>query len=163
LFAPVSRVAKVLKPKFEWKESDEDSDASLAISAGRSPINTPRFKRKSRIENTRPWSSPLHSNSKAVPTSNSPESWLVVGVNVLVNNEIGVVRYIGPVEFSEGIWLGIELRSTNGKNDGTLNGKKYFSCKSNHGILVRPKKVSVRGINGAKLLPTEVSPLAAVV
>ena len=64
----------------------------------------------------------------------------------------GVVRYIGPVDFAEGVWLGVELRSPRGKNDGSVRGKRYFSCKPSHGLLVRPNKVSVRGINGARLL-----------
>ena len=64
----------------------------------------------------------------------------------------GVIRYIGPVDFAEGIWLGVELRTAKGKNDGTVQGKRYFQCKSNHGLIVRPSKVTVRGINGAKLL-----------
>ena len=64
----------------------------------------------------------------------------------------GVIRYIGSVEFAEGIWLGVELRTPKGKNDGSVQGKRYFTCKANHGLIVRPSKVTVRGINGAKLL-----------
>ncbi|UYV73088.1 CLIP1 [Cordylochernes scorpioides] len=80
--------------------------------------------------------------------------WLTVGVNVFVNNEIGVVRYVGPVDFAEGTWLGIELRSSKGRNDGTVQGRRYFTCRPNHGLLVRPSRVTVRGINGAKLMPS---------
>ena len=29
---------------------------------------------------------------------------------MLVNGELGVVRYIGSAEFAEGIWLGVEMR-----------------------------------------------------
>lgn len=29
---------------------------------------------------------------------------------MLVNGELGVVRYIGTAEFAEGTWLGIEMR-----------------------------------------------------
>lgn len=29
---------------------------------------------------------------------------------MLVNGELGVVRYIGQAEFAEGTWLGIEMR-----------------------------------------------------
>ena len=32
------------------------------------------------------------------------------GLSVLVNGELGVVRYIGPAEFAEGKWLGVEMR-----------------------------------------------------
>ena len=31
-------------------------------------------------------------------------------MSVFVNKELGVVRYIGETEFSQGLWLGVELR-----------------------------------------------------
>jgi CAP-Gly domain-containing linker protein 3/4 len=65
---------------------------------------------------------------------------------------LGTIRYIGPTDFGEGTWLGVELRTPKGKNDGSVQGRRYFTCKQDHGLLVRPSKVTVRGINGAKLL-----------
>lgn len=32
------------------------------------------------------------------------------GLSVLVNGELGVVRFIGTAEFAEGVWLGVEMR-----------------------------------------------------
>lgn len=63
-----------------------------------------------------------------------------------------VVRYIGTVEFAEGCWLGLELYSPSGKNDGSVQDHRYFTCKPNHGVMVKPSRVSLKGINGAKLL-----------
>ncbi|XP_047135605.1 CAP-Gly domain-containing linker protein 4 isoform X1 [Hydra vulgaris] len=77
---------------------------------------------------------------------------LTVGMSVFVNNEMGVVRFIGRVDFADDIWLGVELRKPNGKNDGTVEGKKYFSCKPLHGLMVRPSKATCRGINCAQLI-----------
>src|SRR5262245_7044062 len=34
-------------------------------------------------------------------------------------------------------WVGISLQSPRGKNNGTLNGKKYFETKTNHGCFVK--------------------------
>ncbi|XP_068266337.1 CAP-Gly domain-containing linker protein 4 [Nyctibius grandis] len=68
------------------------------------------------------------------------------------SNEMGTIRYIGPTDFALGIWLGLELRSAKGKNDGSVGEKRYFTCKLNHGVLVRPSRVTYRGINGAKLV-----------
>nr|XP_030124730.3 CAP-Gly domain-containing linker protein 4 isoform X2 [Taeniopygia guttata] len=68
------------------------------------------------------------------------------------SNEMGTIRYIGPTDFAPGIWLGLELRSAKGKNDGSVGEKRYFSCRLNHGVLVRPSRVTYRGINGAKLV-----------
>uniref|UniRef100_A0A8C8RNR7 CAP-Gly domain containing linker protein family member 4 n=1 Tax=Pelusios castaneus TaxID=367368 RepID=A0A8C8RNR7_9SAUR len=76
------------------------------------------------------------------------------GSQVLLSssNEMGTIRYIGPTDFAPGIWLGLELRSAKGKNDGSVGEKRYFTCKTNHGVLVRPSRVTYRGINGAKLV-----------
>ena len=34
----------------------------------------------------------------------------------------GIIRYIGKTEFKEGDWLGIELDTPTGKNDGSVAG-----------------------------------------
>ncbi|ETO10076.1 hypothetical protein RFI_27301, partial [Reticulomyxa filosa] len=49
----------------------------------------------------------------------------------------GVVRFIGPVLFAEGVWYGVQLDNDSGQNDGVVNDHKYFECKKNHGILLR--------------------------
>ncbi|KAL6043966.1 hypothetical protein STEG23_008338 [Scotinomys teguina] len=68
------------------------------------------------------------------------------------SNEMATVRYVGPTDFASGIWLGLELRSAKGKNDGAVGDKRYFTCKPNYGVLVRPSRVTYRGINGSKLV-----------
>ncbi|KAF9800882.1 hypothetical protein IEO21_10271 [Rhodonia placenta] len=44
----------------------------------------------------------------------------------------GLVRFCGGTSFSAGRWVGIELSEANGKNDGTVQGIKYFTGKPNH-------------------------------
>ena len=56
------------------------------------------------------------------------------------------------MEFADGCWLGLEVKANAGKHDGTVQGKRYFTCRLNRGVMVKPSKVSVKGINGAKLL-----------
>ena len=55
----------------------------------------------------------------------------------------GVVRFCGGTSFSAGKWIGIELAEPNGKNDGSVQGVKYFTCKPNYGVFVRPSQVKV--------------------
>ncbi|KAK3538099.1 hypothetical protein QTP70_029790 [Hemibagrus guttatus] len=68
--------------------------------------------------------------------------WLRVGENVMVaNSKCGTVRYVGHVDFSEGIWVGVELDTPAGKNDGSVGGRQYFRCNPGYGVLVRPDRV----------------------
>ena len=53
----------------------------------------------------------------------------------------GILRYIGETNISSGHWCGIELFDASGLHDGTVSGRKYFSCKPFHGILAPVDKV----------------------
>lgn len=43
--------------------------------------------------------------------------------------------------FQSGTWIGVELDTPMGKNDGTVQNIQYFSCKPKHGIFVRGDKL----------------------
>lgn len=77
---------------------------------------------------------------------------LKTGMSVYVNGLIGVLRFIGRVEFADGVWLGVELRKPNGKNDGSVEGKRYFTCKPKYGLMTRPNRATCRGINCEQLV-----------
>lgn len=67
-----------------------------------------------------------------------------------------MIKYIGRVDFESGVWLGVEMRTSGrGKHDGAVRGRRYFTSRPGHGIMVRPNKVYVRGINGANLVKPE--------
>ncbi|XP_049818282.1 kinesin-like protein KIF13A isoform X3 [Aethina tumida] len=69
--------------------------------------------------------------------------WVVLGESVLIRpyNSSGVVAYIGETEFANGTWIGVELDAPKGKNDGSVQGVKYFECKQKHGMFVRADKL----------------------
>ncbi|XP_047467675.1 CAP-Gly domain-containing linker protein 4-like isoform X2 [Mugil cephalus] len=91
--------------------------------------------------------------SSPTPSSDGQVS-LHVGMQVLLNsaNEMAFIRYLGTADFAPGLWLGLELRSPKGKNDGSVGGRRYFTCRPGHGVLVRPSRVTYRGINGSCLV-----------
>lgn len=96
-------------------------------------------------------------NSVSGTTSSSGSDGSVklhLGMQVLLisANEMGIIRYIGTADFAHGLWLGLELRSPKGRNDGCVGIRRYFSCRPGHGVLVRPSRVTYRGISGAKLV-----------
>ena len=55
----------------------------------------------------------------------------------------GVVRFCGSTSFAPGKWIGIELDEPAGKNDGTVQGVRYFTCALPHGVFIRPSQVKV--------------------
>ena len=55
------------------------------------------------------------------------------------SNFYGIVRYIGQMWPHRPITtIGVELYNPHGWTDGSMNGKTYFHCPREHGILARP-------------------------
>ncbi|RTG83316.1 CAP-Gly domain-containing linker protein 3/4 [Schistosoma bovis] len=81
-----------------------------------------------------------------VESVEEPVFYLTEGMQVLCAGEIG-------------IWLGIELRKPRGRHDGCVAGRRYFTCRPGHGLLVRPARVFCHGINAVNLLPPALAEL----
>lgn len=62
-------------------------------------------------------------------------------MEVIGKGQRGTVAYIGATLFATGKWVGVILNEAKGKNDGTVQGKRYFTCEENHGIFVRQSQV----------------------
>lgn len=66
-------------------------------------------------------------------------------VEVRGKNLCGKVAFVGTVHFQTGTFVGIILDDAKGKNNGTVQGKKYFECDDSYGIMVRESQVAAEG------------------
>lgn len=50
----------------------------------------------------------------------------------------GVLSFFGPTAFGEaaGDWCGVTLDKATGKNDGSVQGTRYFACEPLHGVFL---------------------------
>ncbi|EPY52340.1 hypothetical protein SPOG_01666 [Schizosaccharomyces cryophilus OY26] len=71
-------------------------------------------------------------------------SYVNVGDSVLVHDELGIVRFAGSTDFASGIWLGVEMVDKVGRNDGSIQGKRYFTCEEGKGVFIRACSTNVR-------------------
>ena len=52
-----------------------------------------------------------------------------IGARLILSGHIGTVRFVGQVDGTAGVWLGVEWDDPDrGKHDGVKDGKRYFSC-----------------------------------
>ena len=93
-------------------------------------------------------------NTSAVDTSTSTNEQTVssssqelhIGDRVVVSgSKYGTLKYIGKIHVAEGTWCGIQLDEPLGKNDGSVSGKRYFTCQQRYGLfspLARVEKLT---------------------
>ncbi|CAO3630128.1 unnamed protein product [Cunninghamella echinulata] len=63
---------------------------------------------------------------------------------------LGRIKFIGHVEFSKGTWVGVELESRLGQNDGSVDGIRYFQTDPQRGVFVK--------MDGLKLIAGPLKP-----
>uniref|UniRef100_A0A8C1XZM1 Dynactin subunit 1 n=1 Tax=Cyprinus carpio TaxID=7962 RepID=A0A8C1XZM1_CYPCA len=76
-------------------------------------------------------------------------------VEVIGKGQRGTVAYIGATLFASGKWVGVILDEPKGKNDGTVQGKRYFTCEENHGIFVRQSQIQLMDEGGSSATSPE--------
>jgi hypothetical protein len=57
--------------------------------------------------------------------------------------ERGMLRFVGTTHFGKSgeVWMGVELDQPDGKNAGIVEGQRYFDCRPDHGLFVKPSRV----------------------
>ncbi|GBP27962.1 Restin homolog [Eumeta japonica] len=85
-------------------------------------------------------------NASITPSTPTPTGELKLGERVIVSSsrgsKAGTLRFVGTTDFAPGVWAGVELDDPLGKNDGSVEGKRYFECAPRFGLFAPIAKVS---------------------
>ena len=73
---------------------------------------------------------------------------LQIGDRVIIGGKkYGTLKYLGPIHVSQGIWCGIKLDEPLGKNNGKLEGTRYFKCQHRFGVFAPIHRVEKVDMN----------------
>ncbi|KAL1914447.1 uncharacterized protein VTP21DRAFT_8899 [Calcarisporiella thermophila] len=84
-----------------------------------------------------------HRASLVGQTSTQLPPQFTIGKRVEVQGKQGTIRYVGTTSFAPGNWVGVELDEPAGKNNGVVQGRRYFMCKENYGVFVRSSQIKI--------------------
>ena len=76
-------------------------------------------------------------------------------VRVLASGAKATVRYVGPVDYTRGTFVGIELDHDGGRNSGVVKGREYFECPPKRGLMVPPSELQLDDVDYATMTPVD--------
>jgi dynactin 1 len=117
-------------PAEEEEEEEEEEGADAASSASSASSGDPEAA-EAPAESSKPLAAAAGGGAAA---AYAPR----VGDRARFKEQEGRVSFVGETQFSSGTWCGLVLDTPGGKNDGTVQGVRYFECAKKHGLFVRP-------------------------
>lgn len=115
----------------------EGSSSSLRGSSSKTDLSQSVVKRRGETSRT-PESQTATDSAKS-----SLLNLFKIGDRVLVGNtNPGAIAFIGETRFAKGEWAGIVLDEPVGKNNGSVQGVRYFECQTGHGIFTKLEKLT---------------------
>uniref|UniRef100_A0A673X440 Kinesin family member 13B n=1 Tax=Salmo trutta TaxID=8032 RepID=A0A673X440_SALTR len=143
---PIQPVKSVQEQLTQSSQDKSTEKLSVVLDQSESPVH---IKDPVHADLSLPLEILSDSDEGVTDTATKVPDWLKEGEFVTVGtNKSGTVRYVGPTDFADGTWVGVELDLPAGKNDGSVGGKHYFHCNPGYGVLVRPDRVSRGGVGG---------------
>lgn len=88
--------------------------------------------------------SPVRTTPYSGSTNHVERPPFLIGDRVFLANSksSGTVHYYGPINYKAGEWVGLVLDENccqGGRNDGSVDGTRYFQCAPNRGLFIKPK------------------------
>ncbi|GJN89282.1 hypothetical protein Rhopal_002261-T1 [Rhodotorula paludigena] len=103
------------------------------------------YKKRNQLGRFAPSASPSPASPAPLPADLVPGARCQVALSPELSRR-GTVRFVGPTEFGTkdgSTWVGVEWDEPVGKNDGAVEGKRYFQTGPLRASFVRPDKVTV--------------------
>ncbi|KAF6024682.1 CLIP2 [Bugula neritina] len=122
------------------------------------------LKLPSKIGRTSGIAKPSKTSSVSSSRAHSPEGGkqsddFIIGDRVYVGGtKPGVIAYLGVTKFATGDWAGVILDELEGKNDGSVQGVRYFQCEPKRGVFAKPSKLTSYKVNSVGIAPPKGAP-----
>ncbi|CAD5213860.1 unnamed protein product [Bursaphelenchus xylophilus] len=122
----------------DWIIKVTNKNGDLLKFDGAEKFNIPDDKYAEREDNARAF---------LAKVKEQPKPFVKFGSRVIVKvkgkeDRVGTIRYVGEVHFKPNeLMVGVELDQATGKNDGEVEGRRYFQCAPNHGVFVTARSV----------------------